>query len=99
MLKAVDPWPKPTGRSLESRPGFSERRGSALSLDFGALCRKHGLIGAVLIEFHGDGVGTVSWAPNDSLFPHMTELADAVLAQIADGKLNPSGGAADADLG
>lgn len=79
-----------SGRRLHQRPGYQESAApDALQRDLGALARKHGLFGCVLVQFDTDRVGVRSWGKNEIACAGMTFLADRILTDIDDGRHDP----------
>ena len=64
---------------------------NALTRSLRELGEHHRLAGCVLVTFdvEAERIGTCSWAKSDGLLPHMTDLADRILAKIADGEFDP----------
>lgn len=76
---------------LSDRPSYVEipAEASALSRDLGRLLAKHGLLGAVLVSFKGERVGTCSSGKGCRFGGAMEKLADRILAAIDDGQFDP----------
>ena len=77
-------------KPIHERRGYRERiNPDALQRDLGALARKHGLMGCVLVQFTADRVGARSWGENDVACAGMTALATRILTDIDDGRHDP----------
>jgi len=80
-------------RPINERTGYQEEyqegRPDALQRDLGALAKKHGLLGCVLIQFTRDRVGGRSWAINDEMCGAMDTLNTRILTDIDDGRHDP----------
>ncbi len=76
--------------AIHQRQGYEERVApDALQRDLGALARKHGLMGCVLVQFDFERIGVRSWGVNDLACAGMTSLGNRILTDIDDGRHDP----------
>lgn len=78
---------------LDGRAGLTDggAAGKALARELGQLLDRRGLLGGVLITFTRDGkMGVNSSGETDLFLRAMTELGDRILADIDDGKYDPT---------
>lgn len=80
-------------KPITERQGYQQveqvGRPDALQRDLGAMARKHGLYGCVLIQFTNDRFGSRSWAVNDEFCRAMDTLGTRILTDIDDGRHDP----------
>lgn len=74
--------------SLAGKPHIETSFSHPLIKEFGDLCRKYRLQGAVLVSFSGDRVG-INSSGESHWGPLMEWLADRILADINSGRHDP----------
>ena len=81
-----------TDMPLELRPGFEagNPETDALARDVGALAKRHGLAGCVLLSFKGDRVRTHFSAAGGAMYRAMDQLSSRMLVAIDNGEFDPT---------